>query len=307
MYSGRWEGNISMEIPSDVTFLDDDNPLNETDYVSFTAPPGYFQYKRIEDSLENIKNQITEKNRFWISGSAISNTGLYSTDLYDSVYYRTPFSNQDEKRKTGKAYFFGLAGFTLNVSHKVFRKDGMTYLKRQVIDKIDSTSKGIQRKGHIEYLKLPFSVSELPENQSYNEADPKRTIYFPISKKQYTTLLYLLGAPGILFLLWYAFVVFILPIRILEYIATGNAFSKKMIRSLYIISFTFIGTVLFNTLLPYIIRAAISVEIPKEFKLSWFISLKEQWVLLIISLFVFALARAFRKGYNLQQEQELTI
>jgi len=98
------------------------------------------------------------------------------------------------------------------------------------------------------------------------------------------------------------------PIQFLVRISKGKAFTEKNINGLKAITVLMFVYLIFSILLPFLIRFIFSKFIHPLFKpLSVYQLLSDKIVILFVLTIVFAIYLAFKKGYKLQQEQELTV
>ena len=99
----------------------------------------------------------------------------------------------------------------------------------------------------------------------------------------------------------------ILPVKVILSISKGTPFDYKNIRRL---SFTSYFLLLFPFILSaikLIIHKVFLQKIPNEFTFHLQLYFNSYFMFVIAGVIVFIIARAFKRGYNLQKEQELTI
>ena len=99
--------------------------------------------------------------------------------------------------------------------------------------------------------------------------------------------------------------IILLPIKIILLISKGKPFDKSNITNLYAISAYLFIYNLCNFISRYCHTVILKVQSLHQSDASkYFYTHKNE---LILSLLLFIIAKAFKRGYNLQKEQELTI
>jgi hypothetical protein len=98
-----------------------------------------------------------------------------------------------------------------------------------------------------------------------------------------------------------------MPFQLLMNIAYGNPFLKNNIRYLKTIGWTTIGLTLFVLIVPIIVKLLLHSLIPKEIYFPFWVTLFNYKWQLFIGVAILLIANAFESGYNLQQEQDLTV
>jgi hypothetical protein len=282
------------------------NPL-ETAIASINDSLPHYKYRKLKDSLEHIKETNKYKNAFLPSGFGDGHYGLYETEKHDSAYYSPTTSVFTEQKKIGTDYYLMLGDYTLNHEKIFFRENGKNYIKYPVWDKITKSEKGATHKtGHYEIKEINVVVAELTKKDNF-VANEKRSVYVPISEKTHDTLNWVFRVFQFLGGIWLLYTIIFLPIKFLERIANGDAFNKKNIRSLHFISYTLIGAYFLNIIIPIVLYSCLRKSVPAEFEFSWGGLFLDDIKVLGLSIIILIIARTFAKGYNLQQEQSLTI
>lgn len=108
---------------------------------------------------------------------------------------------------------------------------------------------------------------------------------------------------------WYILIFFfvVLPLKVIYLISKGNPFEKSNIKNLHAIAYFLIVYYFGGLLFRYLLYLQ-----PKGKPIPW-LELDpskyaySHWKELVISFFLFIIAKAFKRGYSLQKEQELTI
>jgi hypothetical protein len=267
-------------------------------------------YQKTKDSLENIQQIRKTKNMVWpmSGGWNAENIGMYRMKKYPLWYYSDSVPLFDKDPPFDTAYYLGLSGYTLNSwDYEVYRENGKDYMKYVIWDTLVDNNGKKYAHGHHAIKDIPISVAEAPKNDNIGDINQKRTIYIPVTQKTYGILSVLFKVINIFLIIWSILCLFVLPVRVLQLIAKGEAFTKKTIRLLHIISFSLIGFYCYHVLSFYVVRLFVSNKIPAEFKYSSYELFTYGINYILAGIIVFAIAVAFKKGSKLQEEQELTV
>lgn len=264
----------------------------------------HYEYKRLEDSLQQIENLKKMNNGFYVEGFTLGILGFY-TAIHDSTYIDPTTHSFVTIQKKDTKYYLGLSSYYLGSRrYQIFRDSGRTYLKYPIWTKIDSSTKS--RSGYYAVKVLDIDVENLPEEKTYQTNKP-RTLYVPVSSTKFNTLKIVIGGLQILIAIFSFIVIFLLPILIIKDIANNACFEKRTYKRLFLIATTILTNCFIITISPYIIRIFLADTIPDAFSLNLALSLKEMIIWIITGYIILILAFAFRKGHQLQQEQTLTI
>jgi hypothetical protein len=307
----------------------------------------HYKYRKIEDSLKKIKEATELDNKgVGYSGRSFGLIGVYEVkeswaatmnfewqkdplllSMMDSMdMIRKKFMNQPNvdsiklyKQQLGsinwrynvkanellakrskeekKLYYFGVDGYYLDYDTKFFMDKGtynLAYVKWDSVIKreFDST-----KTGHYERKQIRVR---------YSSGDNR--VLVPISAGQYR---FINGILNILFFvnifLW-VFLFIGLSLQILINISRGNAFNKKNILYLKIIAYAMLAWAVLRIAGPYFLRLLFGKMIPSEFELLPVgQTLIKNLNLLFIGIALFLVAKAFQRGFKLQQEQDLTV
>jgi hypothetical protein len=316
--------------------------LFETVQVNDTLP--YYIYKRQADSIKNILDKRDRENKSELMGGmSLGAFGVYTTTSPQQEQRKEQFSQQyfsmmnkvqakaalgretnnnidsmrridqeskdsmkfyqneynrrlrDLEKNDNDLHYFGLIGYTLPEKTRFFMQNGTFNL---VYVKWDSISKENHLQyGHYERKQIPVRYSA-----------SKELIYIPVSKNQYNVLntIAIMAGFALLFLIVYFFVG--LPLQILINISKGKAFDESNTRRFTIMYRIALGTVLVYLVMPFILRLAFHKMIPHDFirPAFWELLWGSKW-LLLVTIVLFLIGKAFQKGNSLQREQDLTI
>ena len=317
--------------------------LLSSPYINDTLP--HYKYKQTADSLDRINQAREMDNNSIGNGQSVGQIGVYAIGKNkDNFIDRTYINDMDslnkliadslkksinikklnsiqirerddeishrlnelmrikqqeieDKEKNDELYYLGLKGYTLDNDSKFYLKNGaynLLYVKWDSVvkRKYDSTNVG-------HYESKPIGV---------RYASRDKRLLIPISKGTYNILITLLNVV-FFFLLFISVYIFIgMPVQILINISKGRAFTEKniwMFKTMSIVLFIYI---LISTFGQYLLRLLFYKLIPPDFKLpNMMQSLIDNLYFILVSLTLFFISRAFKKGYQLQKEQDLTV
>lgn len=267
----RNELKMSERDPVDFARLPEPEKLTHIDSLP------YYQYKVIADSLKHIADNEKDKNTLhpWGYPASIGFFGFVQTFRSWYGWYT------DNKSRLEIGNYIYLPSYTLDDRFVYVYNDGKNYL---VAD--NGNSKEIQ----VAYL-----------------ADFNKAVLVPVSKGSFTlgrNFTYIVMALIALALL-YIFIA--LPINVLLRIARGKVFTQINLRELHMIAYIALGLFVVQMILPYIVRFFFLKKIPAELTVSFSGLFNSTWEIGLFGIVMLAIARAFAKGYKLQQEQDLTI
>ena len=208
--------------------------------------------------------------------------------------------NERVNAQNEQLYYLTLSGYSIDPNNEFFVQNGNYYL---AVAKWDSTFKrthGSMQHGHYERKQIPIRYS--PESER---------ILIPISQKKYNFLntLFTIVTWSWLFVMVLIFLG--LPVQILIDISKGKAFTKANIKRFKVMSLAASIYIIFKIGIPYILNFIFRKSIPDEFELKVLgddgSGITVLFFLILATVSLFLIGKAFQKGYNLQQEQDLTI
>lgn len=274
-------------IINDVTKDIDDFTINDS------LP--YYEYARLKDSLDKIKNK--EKNISASTGTSAECVGFIGTRMIDDNFNTTGSSTEDT---IANKYYLSLQGYTFKNSEESFTttqenffvKNGKYYIRDFVKD---SSIKKVIYGHHVE--------KEIPIRYSFSE----KMILIPLSITTYKWVNVLITIFGFGLIAFGIFISLALPAKILLRISTGDVFTEKNLAALKLMSYGLLVITLLAILLPFCFHLYFKSMIPQNFTISFWETLKSYFLNIALILIVFAIYKAFKKGHNLQQEQDLTV
>jgi hypothetical protein len=247
----------------------------------------YYRYKKIEDSLEQrATSELGKRTPHPGFAAGIGFIAVRST-------WRSWYDYTNDRDHLDKDYNLSLPFYSVEPGFSTEFQDGKSYLRYPVWDKQTGNASAT---GHSATKEI--SVSYMPET---NE------ILVPISEKKFFILRNIFL--GILFCFYFVmlYVIIGIPVNFLRNISRGKVFTQKNIRNLQVTASVLLGYFLLRMLAPYVVGLIYSSKIPSGFSISFSNLFWENCKTGLTGLIVLLIARAFAKGYKLQQEQDLTI
>lgn len=216
--------------------------------------------------------------------------------INDQLKDRTDSVNRELEKE--KLYYFGLSGYELKDHDTKFYIDNDNYnLAFVKWDTLKNQNTNLRRRGHYESKQIKVRYRS-----------ERKTILISITEKKHTILNFAIWTFSFLTGALILYFFFGLPIRLLINISKGRAFIERNIQILNQISGAAFIIFLVTIMTPYIFRLLFWEIIPDDFKMEPLLNrISDNLLPLIIALITFFMAKAFKKGYKLQHEQDLTI
>lgn len=250
----------------------------------------YRQYKKIKDSIEQEEYKRARINESSGGGWTAGFIGIRTID-------DCSFSSNKVQKNNCTKYYLLLPNYRLSKNTEFVIGNGKNFIKYVIWDRSKSNpGRGdYARQGHYVYKPVRFRFS--------NNAG----LLIPVTKKQYYLLYPLIVAISIIFLIFLLYIILALPVRVILKISLGMPFDKANIRALYLISFGLIAFPFIILLITFLLHLLFKNYFVSQVELDLSKAFTSHWVMLIIGVIVMLVARAFYKGYKLQEEQKLTI
>lgn len=236
----------------------------------------------------------------WILGFA----GFHQKKIKKNIFFDSTYQKHSIQSIPDTSYYIGLNGYYLKLDHSTFRKNDTTFLKYPVITERDTSNKRIS--GHYEIKPLLVDVNDLSEKID-NPHLQQRELLIKVSKTKYWWYMIIISPIGILSILLVLWGIILQSIRVLEDIANQEVFIKKTYKKLYIITISFWSIVLIKLIMSYALHLHFNTYIDQAFFLRFTDFFTNHVTNILGGFITFCLAYAFRKGYQLQQDQNLTI
>ena len=332
---------------SSISYPENDTSFNNlfvSTYVNDSLP--HYEYRRIEDSLKQIRTAKELDNKSGVSGQGFGSLGFYTINKNESLLHHNLNKEDSElkrmfdsldiigkkyinvtdkdsinklkeesgnitwrinvrsnellrerQKKEQKLYYLGLEGYQLHYDSEFFVQNGNYYLTVVKWDSVIKRKLDSTKVGHYERKEISVRYSK----------DDHR-ILIPISKQKHDFFTSALSIFLFLSIFFLIYVFFGLPIQILIDISKGKAFTKGNIRRFKLMAYVLFFCTFLKVFSPYILNLFYRKMIPDEFSLEPVsYAIINNIYLFLIALVLFFIGKAFQRGYNLQQEQDLTI
>ena len=263
----------------------------------------YNEYRRIEQEEQYLTTQreLIDQGRMG-SGSF---TRFIGFKKYSACYDCTTLEDF-RSHKTSDRYYLLLPGYILkdNDSRFLVRK-GDYFLKHAVWDSVYKLSNGAPaRNGHYEYKKLPFRFAQDTETSGMQQ---KGAVLIPMSAQTYNTWSQVVMILTLLIGLVLLYLCIGLPAKVLLRVSQGHIFTHKNARQLYLSAWCWLLPPFVIVLVQYLLRWIFHRNITADVQLTPWTTLESYQMMLIGGLIILAVAKSFKKGLSLQDEQDLTI
>ncbi len=290
-------GSLWVSVPDNGLSGADINPNDTFDLPApmpdYNQPMTYGELTDLQTRADRLKQWREQMERGFGSSTVATFMSIHSIQDNDRC------CRIDGDSATTR-YYLGLPGYTLRPGALFHVRKGRYYLSYPVWE---STRRDGARSGFIVIREVPFRYSYTKyEDRNFNG---EGTVLIPINASTYKVLHYTLWVIMVPLLIIVINVLLAGPIRILVRIAQGEPFHEKNIRQLnnmvWLIGIGLVVFSLFRGLLNLIFRIYLVPQLHFKFLelFTW------QNLLILVSLFI--IAKAFRKGYDLQIEQALTL
>jgi hypothetical protein len=239
----------------------------------------HYQYRKTEDSLKRIQ---TEKDFFLQNTGSELNIGSVGVATYG---------------KEKKQDFLTVTGYTLNEHFTTVENnvDG-SLLNYPVWDRVSGDS----RDGHFETK--PLNIKYKAGKERWEDK-----VFVPINTGLGTLLTVAFYILASLFTAVALYFILFIPFRFLLRLSKGQAFTEQNIGNLYLIGWALVAMALCATLLNIISHICIKSQLPPEISFSYYAAFMKTSDGLLAGLVVLLLAKAFLQGFELKEEQDLTV
>lgn len=277
--------------------------VTDTAYTIHNAPEDTVRmtYKEFS-ALENKKQQQQQLQKELNQGGFQSGTSFSSGFM--GFQTNRPLSYIPGEASSGEdrlSYYITLPGYRLD-RHMTFTvRDGKYWLRSIVWD---STGKNDIKHGHSVEHQVPFRFAYKRTHDDI--IDNTGSIMIPVSKKAYNTYSISFGVLYIILLFALGYIFFVIPVKMLIRISRGEVFTRRHVRQLNLISIVLLAVPVLTLLMQLIMKLVFHKFIGDEIALDIAGTLTN-YQALIASVIFFAIAKAFKRGLSLQNEQDLTI
>lgn len=240
----------------------------------------HYSYKKIEDSIRQEFHAENSPLDFPRSGWSFLGFGL---------------SELVFKEKSESKNFIRLDGYHLEQYAVWYRQNGKTMVRYFVPE----TKTGFTETGH--------DLTKETDIVFHEDQDEKGSVLVPVSKTVSIIITVLIWIFGALWILLMFNNIISRPLNVLMRIAGGDVFNEKNIASLYSLGWMLLFSGLLYGLLQIAFFLIFSSRIPPYIGFSFFDAIMSGSMAIVASMIAFLIAKAFERGYDLQQEQELTV
>jgi len=260
------------------------------------------QFKEVERRNTLIRQERDMQDR--ASGNSIGGGVISIWSIEDCDTCSTFRSELGSPKKTIR-YYLGISGYHLRMDTIFHFRNGRNYLRYPSWDSVHWHGEDRTRFGH-------YVLKEVPFRYSYNNfdnrlSDPSGQVLVPIGRGAYKAFLVIIPLLNGLFFITILYICIGLPAKILIRIAQGQVFIRKNIRQLYLAAITIPAAMVIMLLLHAIMQWVFRRDLTSDLQFSYLsIDWDSGWSI-VASIVFFLIAKAFKKGYDLQNEQDLTI
>lgn len=284
---------LIMTNPLDNRKVNNESILNNAEGgVIDGSDPQFEVYSNLMDSSNRIREW--NKNRLRGGGAGVSIPFFGVRHIYECDSCNS-FDSKKFKSEYKNKYFIELNGFTLKTHADFFIKKDKYFVNHIIWDRIDYGHPSEKKETSLRYS--PGSLDFTTDS----------ALLIPISKKSYLILEKVIEVLSITLILFLLYTFYVLPAKVLVSIASGEPFTKKNIKRLNITAWVLLISAILGPLVLITIEWIMRNRIPDEIYYPFLLSILDHRLILIAGLVVLLIANAFKRGYNLQQEQDGTI
>lgn len=261
-------------------------------------------YRSISNKLDSIRSVTSLYESYIFYGFSFGNVG--STKECDTCEYRD-MHNWFNGPKPDTKYYFVVADLEpvkneITSIHEpvFFKKKGKFYKKYLVLD----SSVKRNGKNYVFSWKIKEQQYGVRPRDSSDSPVKNRDLLFPISKTAYYVWAAIFFIIGFVWLVLFLSVIRYLILFVFQ-LSKGKAFTVKNYTYLFFVSYVLMGGVAYALITKYIQHLILKKHYSTDF--IFYFNWEENAVLLLTSLLFLLLARAIKKGYEIQEEQDLTI
>jgi len=201
-------------------------------------------------------------------------------------------------------YYLELPGYQLDKDANWYSEDGKNFLKYVIWDTTyESYNGGKGKKGHYEKNEVMFRFKKNGDNK--NQTTGKVQIAVP--KPVYYAFYAIVGILVLLCLYFFLKIFISFPFAFIIEISKGEIFTQRTIDRLYFSGWLTLLFPLGTLVLKLIFRILFYKYFTAEVTLNWIGHILDSWPFLLVGFLILATATAFKKGYELQKENELTV
>ena len=264
----------------------------KNDNIGFRPEENDTVMKKMLDTLDKFRSYFPDTNK------PEGDKGLkYRRELVVRYNERRNELNEQHKKRAEKEYWVSLKGYKTDDNTKFFIHNNKYFLAVAQWDSVKKRGDNTSKYGHYIRKEIPFQ---------YSAEDQK--VKIPISKVKYNFLKGFLNVIIFVILLFIAYIYLGLPIQVLLNISRGRPFTRQNNRAFKLMAGTLITLTLLYIFMPYFLHFFYKPKIPAELWLEplWPRIYSKLYLFLFAGV-IFIIGKAFRKGYRLQEEEDLTV
>jgi hypothetical protein len=293
-------------------------------YLQALEPGDSALYKNGVKKRDSVQELLSYQDRLnYFKENYFSNVSRHAPYyLYESQEcFRctdiTP-DNSYLQREAARAtyYYIGLKGFKLKLHRHYFRDNNTNYIITESDRYGNSTFSDtppnevnddplLKKSRFYSYIdkEAMKNIHSVPFRYDYWN----QLVLIPVSKKTYSTLTSIEWIIGIIFWIYTLLLLFFVPYRILRNISLGKAFDIATIKRVDFLAYNFLLYPFALFIYRSIIHLFVKNYITRDLQSTALVELLGNGLIIYIGLLLFALGVALKKGYKIQQEQELTV
>jgi hypothetical protein len=261
--------------------------FSEIDYNLINDSVPWPTYKEMLDSMRSRK--AWENHKLRSSGNSYV-WGALSFSISEIPLYDTCCTYPSNDKNIG--YYLQLHNFELKPGAQIIIDSDKFFLEYVAEDDSKAVS-GLLLRKEIKNVRYAYG---------YNE---NGSLLLPITRSVpvkiiFTSIAIVLGIISI-------FVFMLMPIRLLYRISNGIIFTRQNINTMNWFGWALVGLTLLPPLLLKVAEWVLGNKIPDEIYFPFWKYILDHKFSLIGGLIVLIFANAFKKGYSLQQDQDLTV
>ena len=251
--------------------------LVDKESVSINDSLPHYQFKRKQDS---ILAEVSADNFPAGSGMKIFNLGIY--DLIT--------------KKGERKYYLIVGGYFAKNFFSFYSLHETNFIEYEIPTKTnDAEVQSIETRT----IKTNLKLEQLNEREWQ--------IGYPVSRIGYNIGRVVIVVLMIIFFALFFFGIIGMPLKLLFLIAKGKAFSGEAIERFHTIAAILLISGIFLAIIMLALHLFYKAQMPYPVSFYFFDDIMSGWGLVVWGLIVLLFAKAFQHGYELQQEQELTV
>jgi hypothetical protein len=270
-------------------------------YLPFDTLLTYQAFRQYESEQQGIKDYRKYVNNGSGDGISLSFIGAGTTRHCDTCTTLGSSMGHEVTR-----YYLLLPGYAFkHIDTKFFRKQDSNFVQVAHWDSEKQEPGGTKsRSGHFEYQQVPYRFRP---DVTKNVAPLSGILMIPVSAGTYKILHPILQVLQIVLILCVLYIILVFPAKILIRIARGEIFTHHNIRQFNIIARIFLLLPFAVIAFQYLLQLIFHRYTTGEVRLQPWVTLYEMQLFPFLGLAALAIAKAFRKGFSLQEEQALTV